>query len=305
MRGSAPWCLILLGVTGCAAEASSESEAEEFWSHRFSVVEDVAYGDDPAQMADLYLQGARVGEPDYFERAPEPRPTLLFIHGGAWLGGDKSGQDPWLLPFVQRGWHVVNMTYRLGPGTAPDAVDDSVCALKWLVENASVYGFDTNRIVISGGSAGGHLALVAGILGSKPGHRCSPGEGFTVGAVVNWYGITNIETLESYLADAMPQRNYARAWAGGESAIADLSSRYSPINIVDGGSPPVLTIHGEDDSVVPHEQALTFHARLDELGNVHELRSMPGGTHAGFTDAQFQEAFSAIFAFLDEVGLGR
>ena len=165
------------------------------------------------------------------------------------------------------------------------------------------YGFDPSRIAVSGGSAGGHLSLVAGILGSREGHACSPGEGFRVGAVVNWYGVTNIETADSYLVEAMPDDNYARSWAGDESRIADLSSRYSPILIVDEEAPPILTIHGEEDSVVPHEQAVSFHARLEELGVVHELRSMPGGTHVGFTEEQFQEAFTAIFAFLDEAGL--
>lgn len=295
-------CGVLVITAGCVGDPP---DADEFWSHRFSLSEDVSYGDDPAQMVDLYLQGSWVGEPTYFARAPEARPTLLFIHGGGWVQGDKTGQDPWLLPFVERGWHVVNMTYRLGPGTAPAAVDDSVCALRWVVDHASEYGFDPERIVVSGGSAGGHLALVTGILGSKEGHPCYPGDGFKVGAVINWYGITNIETVDRYLSEAMPEFNYARAWAGDQSRIPDLSDRYSPIHIVDEGAPPVLTIHGEDDSVVPHDQATTFHARLSELGLVHELRSMPGGTHVGFSEAQFQEAFGAIFAFLDAAGLHR
>jgi acetyl esterase/lipase len=307
-RLSIVWMIaaVLTGCTGGAGPDTPEASGgvvEEFWSHRFAVSEDVAYGEDPAQVADLYLQGSWVGEPTYFEAAPEPRPTLLFIHGGGWVQGDKTGQDPWFLPFVQRGWHVVNMTYRLGPGTAPDAVDDAVCALRWVVDSAGEYGFDRNRIVVSGGSAGGHLALMAGILGSREGHPCYPGEDFRVGAVVNWYGITDIQAVDSYLAEARPDFNYARAWAGDPSRIPGLSTGYSPLAVVDGRAPPILTIHGEADSVVPHDQAVTFHSRLDDLGTGHELRSMPGGTHVGFTEEQFQEAFSAIFAFLDEVGL--
>lgn len=297
--------IVFVGMAGCGSEPPAADASGEFWSHRFMMVEDVAYGEDPAQKLDLYLQGSWVGEPRYFDRAPETRPTLLFIHGGGWILGDKTGQDPWLLPFVQRGWHVVNMTYRLGPGTAPAAVDDTICALKWLVDNAPEYGFDPDRVVVSGGSAGGHLALVAGILGSREGHPCYPGGGFRVGAVVNWFGITDIEAVDSYLAEAMPDFNYARSWAGDQSRIPELSARYSPVQIVDEAAPPVLTIHGDADSVVPHDQAAAFHARLAELGNVHELRSMPGGTHVGFTEAQFQEAFGAIFAFLDRLGLSR
>jgi acetyl esterase/lipase len=269
------------------------------------MTEDVEYGEDPAQKLDLYLQGSWVGEPTFFERDPDPRPTLLFIHGGGWISLDKTGQDPWFLPFVERGWHVVNTNYRLGPGTAPAAVDDSVCALRWVVDHAAEYGFDLDRVVVSGGSAGGHLALVTGILGSRDGHVCSPGNGFRVGAVVNWYGITDIEAVEAFLAETLPEDNYARSWAGDPARIPELSHRYSPLELVDASSPPVLTIHGEDDSVVPHEQAVTLHARLAELGVRQELLSMPGGRHVGFTEEQFQQAFGGIFAFLDELGLGR
>lgn len=298
-------CLALAVLAGCGAEPRGGEGAEVFWSHRFNLAEDVAYGEDPAQKLDLYLQGSWVGEPTYFQRAPDARPTLLFIHGGGWIQGDKTGQEPWLLPFVERGWHVANMNYRQGPGTAPAAVDDALCALKWVVDNAARFGFDAGRIVVSGGSAGGHLALVTGILGSREGHPCYPGAGFRVGAVVNWYGITDIEAVDGYLSQAMPEANYARAWAGDEARIPELSARYSPIHMVDAGAPPVLTIHGDADSVVPHAQAVSFHARLAELGTVHELRSMPGGTHGGFTEAQFQEAFGAIFAFLAEAGVHR
>jgi acetyl esterase/lipase len=157
--------------------------------------EDLSYGDDPAQKLDLYQQGMPVGEPAWFERASDLRPTLLFIHGGAWLYGDKTGSDPFFLPFLERGWHVVNMTYRLGRGTAPAAVDDALCALRWVADNASEYGFDRDRIVIAGGSAGGHLALMAGILGSREGHPCHPGGDFKVAAVISWFGITDVAAL--------------------------------------------------------------------------------------------------------------
>ena len=72
---------------------------------------------------------------------------------------------------------------------------------------------------------------------------------------------------------------------------------------MDGGAPPILTIHGDADSVVPHNQATSFHARLDALGVRNELQSMTGGKHLGFSDAQFQQAFGAIFSFLEQTGM--
>ena len=285
--------------------APNERAEGRFWSHRFRITADLEYGDDPAQKLDLYLQGSWIGEPTWFERAPGERPTLIFIHGGGWVWGDKTGSVHLFLPFVERGWHVVNINYRGGKGTAPAAVDDAVCALKWVVDHANDYGFDPDNIVVSGESAGGHLALMTGILGSQPGHPCYPGADFKVAAVINWFGITDIQAVARYLAQTSPKGNYALKWVGKETRIAEISSRYSPIEIVDEGVPPVLSIHGDADSVVPHDQATNFHKRLDELGALHELQSMPGGKHAGFSDAQFQQAFGAIFSFLDRVGIRR
>ena len=115
------------------------------------------------------------------------------------------GQDPWLLPFVQKGWHVVNMTSGPGRGTASGAVDDAACALRWVVDHAAEYGLDTNQIEVSGGSAGGHLALVAGMAGSREVHPCCPGGSFRVGVVVNRYGIPDIESLDAYLNESIQE----------------------------------------------------------------------------------------------------
>jgi acetyl esterase/lipase len=269
------------------------------WMHRVAVNRDLPYGDDPQQRLDLYLQGTFTGEPTFFERANDVRPTLLFIHGGGWVVRDRR-PEPWVYPFVEQGWHVVSMTYRLGPGTAPLAVDDAVCALDWIAQNAGQYGFDLDRVVVAGVSAGGHLALMAGILGSRPGHACYPGPGFRVHSIVNWFGITDIEAVEGFLAAANPVfGNYALAWIGDTARVAQISAAYSPVNVVDQQTPPVLTIHGTDDAVVPFDQAVVLHEKLDALGIRNELLSLEGGIHAGFTDAQFSQAFAAMLEFVE------
>ncbi len=169
-----------------------------------------------------------------------------------------------------------------------------------MVSHATEYGFDLEKIVVAGVSAGGHLALTTGTLGSRPGHPCSPGNGFRVHSVINWLGITDIEAVHTFLDATDPAfGNYALAWIGDEDRIEEVSARYSPVHLVKSGSPPVLTIHGIEDSVVPYDQATALHQRLDELEIRNELLSLPGATHAGFTDEQFQHAFSAILGFVD------
>ena len=200
---------------------------------------------------------------------------------------------------------MVSVGYRLGAGTAPAAVDDAVCALGWVADRADELGFDRDRIVVSGASAGGHLALMAGILGSGTEHECAPDEGFRVAGIVNWFGITDIEAVEAYLAEARPRSNYARSWIGDTARVSRISDRHSPIRRVGDDAPPILTLHGDEDSVVPYEQATRFHARLNELGVTHRLETMEGGTHMGFSDAQFQRAFGTIFRFLESADAGR
>ena len=80
-----------------------------------------------------------------------PLPTLLFIHGGGWRGGDKDAMFLRFLPYLEMGFAIVNVEYRLSPvALAPAAVEDCRCALRWLIDNAEEYGFDVDKIVVSG-----------------------------------------------------------------------------------------------------------------------------------------------------------
>jgi len=274
---------------------SVSATGQEFWSHRVSVRDNVAYGDDPAQVADVYTIGKSLGEPPWFEPAAEPRPTLIWIHGGGWIAGDKATSFPQTLPYLERGWHVVNINYRQGPGTAPQAVDDAVCAYKWVVDRAQETG-RSERFVVSGDSAGGHLALMVGLLNATGDHPCRAD--IAPSAVVNWFGISNIQSVEEFLAESQsPVGNYALSWIGGKSRVANISSRYSPLFLITDDAPPIITIHGTADEIVPYEQAQELHSALNTR---NRLVTLEGGTHGGFTEAQSQEAMTAIFEFLAE-----
>src|SRR5918996_3710546 len=95
----------------------------------------------------------------YTPRAAGPHPTVLHIHGGGWIEGSRAETTLRTLPYLDMGFAVVNISYRLGPvAAAPAAVEDCLCALRWIIRNAKSYGFDTSRIITAGYSAGGHLA---------------------------------------------------------------------------------------------------------------------------------------------------
>ena len=131
-----------------------------------------------------------------------PQPTLVLFHGGGWVDGAKERNIFYLLPYLSMGWTVVNVEYRLAKNSlAPAAVEDVRCSLRWLTYNAERYKIDTKKLVLTGTSAGGHLALIAGMLpNGNPFDRQCPTDGSTkwnsatepplkAAAVVNWFGI--------------------------------------------------------------------------------------------------------------------
>src|SRR5215510_9252872 len=110
-----------------------------------------------------------------------PQPTLVFYHGGGWVGGTKESAVMSIMPWLEMGWNVVNVEYRMARvAPAPAGVEDALCALKFVVAQAKNYNVDVNKIVVTGESAGGHLALMAGMTPATAGltNACAGG-GFT------------------------------------------------------------------------------------------------------------------------------
>ena len=140
-----------------------------------------------------------------------PQPTVIHIHGGGWTGGTKEAALPFLMPWFEMGWNVVNVEYRLAKvSLAPAAVEDCLCALRWIAANSTQYNLDTTRLVVTGDSAGGHLALTTGMIPESAGlDRQCPGVPLPkIAAIVNWYGITDVGDL----LDGPNRRSFAVAW---------------------------------------------------------------------------------------------
>ena len=239
-----------------------------------------------------------------------PTPTLIFYHGGGWTAGAKETSTLTALPYLQMGWTVVNVEYRLSNvALAPAAVEDARCALRWVYKNAKQYNFDVTKIVTTGQSAGGHLALTTGMLpasagmdntcaGDRSGGSNPPGPNNTdelkVAAVVDWYGITDVNELLA----GPNRRSYAVAWLGSMLNREEIAKQTSPLTYVRAGLPPIISVHGDADPTVPYTQKERLHQALDKIGAAHELVTVPGGKHGGFTDAENMKAYAAIRAFL-------
>ena len=231
-----------------------------------------------------------------------PQPTLIWIHGGGWTGGTKESATFSLLPYLEMGWNVVNVEYRLAKiSLAPAAVEDCLCALRWVIRNAKQYGFDTSKLVVSGGSAGGHLALTTAMIPVSEGmdRQCPGTEPLKVAAVVDWYGITDVVDL----LDGVNMKTYAVQWMGSMPNRVEIAKRVSPLTYVRAGLPPVISIQGDQDPTVPYDHSVRLQDALKKVAVDGELITIPGGKHGGFTRGENQRAYAAIKAFLAKHGL--
>jgi acetyl esterase/lipase len=238
-----------------------------------------------------------------------PQPTLVFYHGGGWIGGTKEASFMSIMPWLEMGWNVVNVEYRMARvAEAPAAVEDALCALRYVVNNAKNNNIDVNRIVLAGESAGGHLALAAGMMPSTSGLTAiCAGGGFTsnemsvpkVAAIINWYGITDVNDM---LAGSNA-RAYAVQWVGSRRDRDDVAKAVSPLSHVRAGLPPILSIHGDADPIVPYSHGVRLHDALVKAGTPNELLTLTGAGHGNFNPAQRTEAYVKIRAFLASHGL--
>ena len=230
-----------------------------------------------------------------------PQPTLVFFHGGFWVAGSKDAQMLALLPWLEMGWNVVNVGYRLG-GTAPApaALVDAFCALRFVGTEAARFNIDTSRIVVSGQSAGGHLAMSMGMIPDTEGVSAGGPEGTTpkVAAVINWFGVTDVQDV---IEGTNAQPNAARWFAGVNDARA-LAQQVSPMRYVRNDLPPILTIQGDADPIVPYAQGVALHRALATTNVRNQLLTIPGGGHGRFTGDQRKLIYTTIQEFLMESG---
>jgi acetyl esterase/lipase len=234
-----------------------------------------------------------------------PQPTLIYIHGGGWTGGTKESAFMSVMPWLEMGWNVVNVEYRLARVShAPAAVEDCLCALKWVVSHASEYHIDSSKIVVSGDSAGGHLSLMTGMTPDSAGldRQCPSNSDVAlpkVAAIINWYGITDVADL----LEGPNRKSYAVAWLGSVPNREEIARRVSPLTYVRPGLPPILSIQGDADPTVPYSHSLRLRDALNKAGVPNELVTIPGGKHGQFTPEERVRIYSAVRAFLEKHGL--
>jgi acetyl esterase/lipase len=232
----------------------------------------VSYGPSARQQLDLIRpRWTRVG----------PRPVAAVFHGGGWLDGSKSEMlDRVCRRYVEQGFLVANVEYRYGLATS---TEDAVRALEWVSAHAREYGGDPRRLMVTGESAGGHLALMAALTSGVP-----------VRAIVNFYGVSDLQEL-------LKSRDLRHILPPEESPQA-AAIRFSPVSYVGAGLWSVLSIHNDMDPVVPRDQTSRLTKRIREAGGSAEEWILAGRTH-GLSEPQSEITYRRVFDFLRRQGL--
>lgn len=230
-----------------------------------------------------------------------PFPAVLCIHGGGFRAGSRDGYDGLIKKLAEHGYVAATVTYRLAPKYQfPAAVFDVKAAIRWLRANAKQYKIDPDRIGVTGGSAGGHLAQFLGVTADQKqfeGDGGNQDQSSRVACVVNFYGPSDF--TKSYgksvdAADVLP------LFLGGD--VDHARQRHieaSPLYWVTPDAAPTLCVHGTKDNYVAFEQAEWIVDRLKAAGVEAELLKMEGAGH-GFKGPDEEQAESAMLSFFDK-----
>jgi len=202
------------------------------------------------------------------------RRVAVVYHGGGWRDGSRQSTVYRVCRrYLARGFIVVNVEYRFG---VVPASEDAVHALAWVFSNIVQFGGDSELVIVTGESAGAHLALLAAFSSAR-----------RVRGVVNFYAVTDLTSFAHARADeSLPRDN-------GQAVL----QRLSPLELVGPHVCPVLSIHGTADTMVPvdHTQRLT--RRLRDAGVQAEEILVDGGDH-GLEEHELDTVYQQVFCFV-------
>lgn len=237
---------------------------------------------------ELYLH---VFEPQGFKPG-DRRACFLTIHGGGWTGGKPRRMYPFAEHFARQGLVGISLEYRLlnkkRGTTVADCVKDGRSAVRFLRTHAEALGIDPQKIIVSGGSAGGHVAVGTAVFSGVD----EAGEA------------TDVSSIPNALVLLFPVIDTSPAGYGAKK-IGDRWQDLSPVHQVRGQLPPTLVFHGTADTVTPFAGAEAFRKAMLAAGNRCELDVHEGGKHGYlmFDRKLYDETLEKTEAFLMSLGM--
>jgi acetyl esterase/lipase len=244
-----------------------------------------------------------------------PLPLVVRIHGGGFSSGDKAGEETGTAAsaILAKGYALAGVNYRLsGQALFPAGAQDVKAAVRWLRAHAAEYGLDTDRFACWGESAGGYMVAMLGVTGDQAtvfddNSLGNPGVSSAVAAVVDWYGPTDLATMDSQQTAHPPasctsnwlQHTPADSpeglWLGGALNTPEVSTKLAQANLVAYVAtakilPRFIIAHGDNDCKVPWGQSQELKDALAKVGNTANLTIIPGYSHG---DGRFETTQSA------------
>lgn len=286
-------CAVVLGVSmAFIAAASGQEPAKKLppAPEGVTIEQNVPYlAPGRTETADLYLPA---------QRAKETRsPAVVIIHGGGWTGGDKAAAREFNIGtnLALKGYVALSINYVLATkdkATWPQNLHDCMTAVRWLRKNAARLQIDADHLGVIGGSAGGHLTAMLGVLQEKDGlDPAGPYGEFScrVQCAVPMYGPMDL-TDRADIAMLGKTREQA----------PELYRSASPVTYVRKNTPPMLILHGTADKTVDVKQSELFAAALKKAGAVHELVIVEGAPHTFHLQPKQHDLRPVVLGFFEK-----
>ena len=233
----------------------------------------------------------------YLPKQSGLRPAIIFVHGGGWIGGSRTGWTKLIAPFAEQGYVGMAIDYDLSPAVRfPTALEECKEAVRWLRAHAKEYNVDPKRIAVAGGSAGGELAALVALTGGD--HQYEGAGDFQTFS-------SNVKAAVLYSSDLdltkfSDSDSSINAYLGGSCAEKrELCLEASPQFHLSGPLPPIFIGHGNADEDVPYSQFTQFVAAYKKAGGPITPFTADHGPHAYAAMPQwFQQNVDAVLLFL-------
>lgn len=265
----------------------------------YMIAKDVLYGTDKQQVMDVYIANNQIKNNNY---------TIVFLHGGGWYISDKSDVQRYIQPYLDKGFNVINLNYRLMKGIAT-ASEDLTYALNFLQANNSTYPCDVTKVILSGFSSGGHIASLVGLSANNKSYSFPLHKKIKIAAIINFAGpVAHLDVVEKTFMDwdlqitkTVNVKDIGNAMFPTSGYVSrDSITTLEPITYFDKNDPPFFLWHGgSDDQILPS----TYIEFLD-LINKNKKKNFEifqqQYAHSPKT-IELKEAYEKIFTFIEQL----
>lgn len=250
------------------------------------------------------------------EHSDGPYPVIISIHGGAFKKCDKRDEEMIqdMLHGLNKGYAVVGVNYRLsGESQFPEPVKDIKQAIRFIKDHCKQYNFDSERIVVWGGSAGGYFTLMAGLIDRYPefDDDYSSSTDTKVNGCVAWFPPVDFKNMDEQLRASGLLKKYPNhdddnspesLFIGGGITKNDIKvQQANPESYIHFNMPKMLIQHGRNDRIVPYQQSQNFVAKAREIcGDEHFIYEILEDADHGDFKFSTPENLAKVYAFIDE-----